>query len=202
MYELVWEIAVKLVSNIRLSGCYKRKSAIGKRRKKWNANFKIRPSWKKLCKEFIQLWFKANIPKNGNERRTSKKYPRRTRKLLETKLSSRNLIKWINTVPLVKYSGPFLKWTRDELRQMGLRSRKLMTRDDVNRLYVSRNEGGRGLTSFEDRVDASIQRLKDNIEKHERGLIRAIRKDIDYTTDDIMAIPRKQKWEKTTLWLL
>ena len=45
-----------------------------------------------------------------------KEYLRRTRKLLETKLSSRNLIKGINTwaVPLVKYSGPFLKWTRDD----------------------------------------------------------------------------------------
>ena len=40
-----------------------------------------------------------------------KEYFRRTRKLLETKLSSGNLIKGINTwaVPLVRYSGPFLK---------------------------------------------------------------------------------------------
>ena len=38
---------------------------------------------------------------------TRKEYLRRTRKLLETKLSSRNLIKGINTwaVPLVRYSG-------------------------------------------------------------------------------------------------
>ena len=44
-----------------------------------------------------------------------KEYLRRTRKLLETKLSWRNLIKGINTwaVPLVRYSGPFLKWTRE-----------------------------------------------------------------------------------------
>ena len=40
-----------------------------------------------------------------------KEYHRRTRKLPETKLSSRNLIKGINTwaVPLIRYSGPFLK---------------------------------------------------------------------------------------------
>ena len=52
--------------------------------------------------------------------KTQKEYLRGTRKLLETKLSSRNLIKGINTwaVPLVRYSGPFLKWTRDELKQM------------------------------------------------------------------------------------
>ncbi len=40
-------------------------------------------------------------------------------------------------------------------------------RDDVDRLYVSRKEGGRGLASIEDSVDASIQRLEDYIEKHE-----------------------------------
>ena len=43
---------------------------------------------------------------------------RSTRKLLETKLFRRNLIKGINTwaVPLVRYSDPFLKWTRDEFK--------------------------------------------------------------------------------------
>ena len=97
-----------------------------------------------------------------------KEYLRRTRKLLETKLSSRNLIKGINTwaVPLVRYSGPFLKWTREGLKQMDQRTRKLMTmhkalhsRDDVDRLHVSSKEGGRGLASIENTVDASIQRL-------------------------------------------
>ena len=133
-----------------------------------------------------------------------KEYLRRTRKLLETKLSSRNLIKGINTwaVSLVRYSGPFLKWTRDELKQMDQRTRKLMTmhkalhpRDDVDRLYVFRNEGGRGLASIEDTVDASIQRLEDYIEKHERGLITAIRNDTDNTIDDRMTT-KKQEWEK------
>ena len=95
-----------------------------------------------------------------------KEYLRRTRKLLETKLDSRNLIKGINTwaVPLVRYSGPFLKWTRGELKQMDQRTRKQMTmhkalhpRDNVDRLYVSRKEEGRGLASIEDSIDASIQ---------------------------------------------
>ena len=64
-----------------------------------------------------------------------KEYLKRTRKLLETKLNSWNLIKGINTraVPLVRYSGPFLKWTREELKQMDQRTRKLMT---IIRLYI------------------------------------------------------------------
>ena len=74
-----------------------------------------------------------------------KEYLRRTRKLHETKLSTRNLIEGINNwgVPLIWYSGPFLKWTREELKQMDQRTRKLMTmpcalhpRDDFDRLYV------------------------------------------------------------------
>ena len=88
---------------------------------------------------------------------------------------------------------------------MDQRTRKLMTMpkalhpiDYVNRLYVSRKEGGRGLASIEDSVDASIQRLEDYIEKHERELISAIRNDTDNTIDDRMTITRKQKWEKTT----
>ena len=50
----------------------------------------------------------------------------------------------------------------------------LYLRDDVDRLYVSRNGVGRGLASINDSVDASIQRLEDYIEKHEGGLITAI----------------------------
>ena len=112
--------------------------------------------------------------------------------------------KGINTwaVSLVRYSGPFFKWTRDELRQMDKRIRKLMTmhkalhpRDDVDRLYVPRKEGGRGLASIEDSVDTSIQRLEDYIEKHERGLITAIRNNTDDTVDNRMTKTRKQKRE-------
>ena len=136
------------------------------------------------------------------KKKIQKEYLRRTRKLLETKLTSRNLIKRINTwaVPLVRYSGPFLKWTTDELKQIVQRTRKLMTmhkvlhlRDNVDRLYVSRKEGGRGLVSIEDSVDASIQRSEDYIQKHDRRLISATRNDTDNTTiENRMTITRKQ----------
>ena len=54
----------------------------------------------------------ADTIKQGEmKNKIQKEYLRRTRKLHETKLSSRNLIKGINTwaVSLVRYSGPFLK---------------------------------------------------------------------------------------------
>ena len=85
-------------------------------------------------------------------------------------------------VLLVRHSGPFLKWTREDLKQTNPRTRKLMTmhkalhsRDDVDRLYVSRREGGRGLDSNEDSVNASILRFEDYIEKWGGRLITATR---------------------------
>ena len=51
------------------------------------------------------------------------------RKLSESKLNSRNLIKEKNTwtVPLVRYSGPFLKSVREDLQQMYLGTKKFLT---------------------------------------------------------------------------
>ena len=73
-------------------------------------------------------------------------------------------------------------------------------RDNVDRLYDSGKEGGRGLTSIEDSVDASIQRLKDYIQKHEGGLITATRNETENTMNNTMTITRKQKWEGKQLY--
>ena len=70
-------------------------------------------------------------------------------------------------------------------------TKALHPRDDVDRLYASRKEGGRGFASIEDSVDASIQRLEDYIEKHEEELITATRNDTDNTMSNRMTITRK-----------
>ena len=166
---------------------------------------KIRTLAENVTYKYVGILEADTIKQVEMKNKIQKEYLRRTRKLLETKLPRRNLIKAINTwaVLLVRYSEPFLKWTRDELRQMDQRTRKLMTmhkalhpRDDVDRLYVPRKEGGRGVASIEDSVDTWIQRLKDYIEKHERGLITAIRNNTDNTIDNRMTKTRKQKWEE------
>ena len=86
---------------------------------------------------------------------------------------------------------------------MELRTRKLMTmrealhpRYDVDRLYVSRKEGGKGLTSTEDSVGASIQRLEDYIQKNGERLIIATKNNPDNIWTNGTEITRKQKWEE------
>ena len=91
-----------------------------------------------------------------------------------------------------------------------LKSTRIQNPGDLRRFAVTQTpekdypqalvkEGGRGLASIEDSVDTSIQRLKDYREKHERGLITAIRNDTVNTIDDRMTTT-KQKWEKKQLY--
>ena len=56
---------------------------------------------------------------------------------------------------------------------MDLRIRKFMVlreaiypRDDVERLYIPRKVGGRGLASIEDHVDTTIHQVEDYIKHH------------------------------------
>ena len=69
----------------------------------------------------------------------------------------------------------------------------LHPRDDVDRLYVSKKECERKLSSFEDNVPASIQRLKNHIEKPDGGLIISTRNDTDDTNANRMTITKKTK---------
>ena len=82
--------------------------------------------------------------------------------------------------------------------EVDLRTRKLMImhkalhpRDDVVRLYVSRKEVGRGLTSIENSIEASIQRLDDYIQKRRERLVTAIRKNTDNMRTNRTTINRK-----------
>ena len=56
------------------------------------------------------------------------------------------------------------------------------SRDDVEGQYVSRKEGRGRLTNIEYIVDASIQRLEDNIEKY-RGIQITATKTIQTSTE-------------------
>ena len=82
-------------------------------------------------------------------------------------------------------------------------TRKLMTmhetllaRDDVDRLYVSKKVGRRELVSIEYRVEPSILRLVDYIEKLRGRLISATRNNTDDMRISGMEITREQKLEE------
>ena len=72
----------------------------------------------------------------------------------------------------------------------------LHPRDEVDRLYVSKKEGGRGFACIEDSVNASKQWLIDYTEKRWGGLITATRNKADDTRTKRTTITGKQKWKK------
>lgn len=87
-----------------------------------------------------------------------KEYYRRIRLVLKSELNSRNRIEAINTlaVPVVQYSFNVINWNMSELQQMDRKTRKLFTANrmlhpkaDVERLYLPRKEGGRGLIQLQ-----------------------------------------------------
>ena len=142
-------------------------------------------------------------------KKIKKEYLRRIRKLLETKLYSRNLVKRISTwaVLLVRYSRPFLKWTREELKQMDQRARKQMTmqkasrpRYDVDRLYVKKRGRKRTCQHWRQHwcIDTMTQRIHRNAR---RKTDYSHRKQYWWHEDQQKDNSQKTKeGRKTTLW--
>ena len=64
----------------------------------------------------------------------------------QSKLDGGNLIQAINTwaVSLIRYAGGIIEWTKQELKELDRRTRKLLTMNGgcVARLYVPRKHGG------------------------------------------------------------
>ena len=74
--------------------------------------------------------------------------------ILRSKLNGRNKIMAVNTwaVSVMTYVAGILKWNTNELKSLDRRTRKFMTmhetlypKKDVDRVYLSREMGGRGL---------------------------------------------------------
>ena len=92
----------------------------------------------------------------------SKEYLRRIRKILKSKLNGGNIVSAIHSraVLLVRYGAGIIRWSKDELRTLDRKTRKLLKiyrslhlQADVDRLYVKRAQGGRSLISIEDCVN-------------------------------------------------
>jgi len=97
-----------------------------------------------------------------------KEYTRRVRNILKSKLNGGNIISAINSraVSVVRYGAGIIKWTKNELEEMDRKTRKLMTmygaqhpKADVDRLYLKRYDGRRGLLGVEDCVQAEVNSL-------------------------------------------
>ena len=83
---------------------------------------------------------------------------RRVRAIFHTELNAENKLEAINTlaIPVVTYSFNIINWNLEEIRRIDRKIRKLLTLNrmhhlkvDVNRMYVARKEGGRGMINLQ-----------------------------------------------------
>ena len=121
--------------------------------------------------KFLEGKMKLNI---------SKEYIRRLRKVLKSKLNGGNLVCGVNAcaTSLLRYSVAFVSWRKSELQAIDRKTTKLFTifgaldtKSDVERLYIPRKEGERGLISIEDCVELAIRGLEVYVHGSEERLI-------------------------------
>lgn len=110
-------------------------------------------------------------------------YKRRLRSMLKSKLNGGNLVKAINTyaASVVRYTAGIVKWTKEQLEGLDRMTRKQLTlygalhpRSDVDRLYVDRKAGGRGLVNVEDLVRQEERQLNRYMENSEESIMKAV----------------------------
>ena len=142
-------------------------------------------------------------------------YIKRVKAVLKSGLNSGNLVTAINTwaVPVVRYSAGIVEWTKLELDNMDRKTRKIMNmhkalhpRSNVDRLYIPRKEGGKGLLSIKDTVYTEIRALGQYLKTSEdQWLAKAweenlIKEDEDPETyKDRIRQKRKEDWRRKVM---
>ena len=127
------------------------------------------------------LGIDENISYHGpiNKERVSKEYFTRTRKIWSSELSAYNKVIAHNAfaVPVLIPTIGVLDWTIGEIKDIDIKTGKILTltrnfhpNSDVNRLYMQKSLGGRGLrqvqSSYESRIIAIRQHLINNLHRN------------------------------------
>ena len=88
---------------------------------------------------------------------------------MKSKLIGGNLVQGVNTweVPLLRNSAAFISWKKCELQAVYRKTRKLFSiysglhpNSHVDRLYIPRKDGRRGLIAIEYCVDLAVRSLE------------------------------------------
>ena len=102
---------------------------------------------------------------------------------LKTELNSANRIEAINTlaIPVVTYSFIIVNWTLSDITKIDTKIRKLMScnrmhhpKADVNRLYIPRKDGGRGLIQLELSLKTATIGLQRYLETTKDWMLRLV----------------------------
>ena len=106
--------------------------------------------------------------------------------IVKSNLNGGNTIKAINSraVSVVRHWAGIIDWFKNELQAIDCKTRKLMTiyralhpQADVDRLYFKRLEGGRGMISIEECVNAVVNMLNEYITGSQERAMKVVNKE-------------------------
>ena len=158
------------------------------------------------------------IKEKEMKEKITREYKRRLRLILKSKLNGRNKITAMNTwaVAIFRYGAGILDWKGCELKSLDRTTRKTMTmygafhpKSDVDRLYLKRHEGGRGLISIEHCVRGEENSLGLYVKNSAEKLIQGIRTSGTIETEGTIsksefkrqnAQELKQKWTEKRMY--
>ena len=123
---------------------------------------------------------------------------------MKSKLNGGSLVRGVNTwaASLLRYSAAFVSWRKSELQTIDRKTRRLFTiygalhpKSDVDRSYIPRKEGGRGLISIEDCVELAIRGLEVYVHANKERLIRVVREEKidDLEAASVLKTSKKEK---------
>ena len=131
-----------------------------------------------------------------------KEYLNRVKKVAESKLHAGNLLNAVNSwaVSVVRYTAGIVCWTQKELEAMDIKTRKRLTmnwafhkRSNVDRLYMKRKVGGRGLISVEECVRTEERALKEYVTASEEPMLQEVALKLAHVGDDERAADYKKR---------
>ena len=108
---------------------------------------------------------------------------------------------------VLRYSAAFVSWRKSELQTIDRKTRALFTiygalhpKSDVDKLYMPRKEGRRGLIFIEDYVELAIRGLKVYVHGSEERLIWAARGDKIDGLEAASVLKRSKKEKRPEDW--
>ena len=138
--------------------------------------------------KYLGILEAAGIQSKEMKNIVQKEYYRRVKLVTKTKLYARYMIGAINTwaVSTVRYSAGILDWTDAELEKMDVKTRKILTmngvhhkRSSVDRLYIKRKDGGRGLISISECVKSEEANLREYVKESKEWMLDVVAENLE-----------------------
>ncbi|XP_053114405.1 uncharacterized protein LOC128328439 [Hemicordylus capensis] len=165
--------------------------------------------------KYLRILQADNIAHTEVKRKIGSEYIRRVRKILKSKLNGGNTIQAINTwaIPVIRYTAGITDWTQAELETLDHKTRQIMTinhalhpRSDVDRLYLPRSSGGRGMLQVHQTVEEEKRGLEEYIKDSEEDALQMVNNAKLFNTNETKQAYKKEqvknqaeKWKKKPL---